>query len=942
MTDFRIENPSKTPSGSITSSGYTMNTNKILGRGSAGVGAIQEITLGTNLSLSGTTINAATGANYWTASGNDIYNNNSGNVGVGTSSPNVKLHAVATDTTIADPSGFSVSLVLQSLVSPPSDSPSFLYGPVTPGGGSGSENSGYTGYSNFDSVDAYVYSYRIINGLYYRSGATYLGNVTLGNSPSGIDWSWSAAVNGDGSGVDGYILNIIDNTMGTNYTYDIGNTTSYADQNPGGSFSSFSDFSGMTASGQSFNFEPYNLAATPSGGGTYASSSGGDFGLTETFNNGSLFWIVHNFSGSSGAIFLLDTTNSNSTTTADNPFYQMSTLGGGGSLPYPQSYGFLSDGSVLNQSFQAYSMATSPSQYFSASSSNSSTTDPNDGQYYYIQFTISSIGGGTQTRVLRQDGYHYDTASYPFAEDAYGPSFVIGNTVTPSGLTTTALTAQNSASLYSEFPALNITSLAGAPAASWIDYPTERLRIGYDPVASQNYIKGSVGLFFRDGSNNTLGNISSGSVKFNTPSNSAWSFLVNTANVSPFFSIFGSSNSSAFGGTANSSSWINLAAGSSTKGQLNFATTGSAPSSPNNGDMWFDGSQLRLQNGSFLAHLLQTGTASQLTTGSYPFPNSSGNLIDGHISDNGSTITTSLGWLFQQGFSLSSSKDITMGAGSRYIGGVRVSFASVSASTSLNQANHSPYIEFTGSTSGRTLTLPTAASVSGLIFAIRNVATVSVSIATTSSQNINLGTGTVTSLTLNQGDYAYFIATASSTWDAHVVYNVLPLANLASGNALTKTDDTNVTLTLGGSPSTALLAASSLTLGWTGTLSVARGGSGDAISFKDNVVLTNQAADISATAFTHGTTAGTYRVSYSLLDTTADITAGAVTLTFGYTDDAGSTTLPSAALVLTSLGRTQGTAYIQLASGNITYSTTHTGLFGTAKYALYMCLERLS
>lgn len=42
--------------------------------------------------------------------------------------------------------------------------------------------------------------------------------------------------------------------------------------------------------------------------------------------------------------------------------------------------------------------------------------------------------------------------------------------------------------------------------------------------------------------------------------------------------------------------------------------------------------------------------------------------------------------------------------------------------------------------------------------------------------------------------------------------------------ALTKTDDTNVTLTLGGSPTTALLAATSLTLGWTGQLALTRGG----------------------------------------------------------------------------------------------------------------------
>lgn len=45
-------------------------------------------------------------------------------------------------------------------------------------------------------------------------------------------------------------------------------------------------------------------------------------------------------------------------------------------------------------------------------------------------------------------------------------------------------------------------------------------------------------------------------------------------------------------------------------------------------------------------------------------------------------------------------------------------------------------------------------------------------------------------------------------------------------SALTKTDDTNVTLTLGGTPATALLQGVSLTLGWTGNLSVGRGGTG--------------------------------------------------------------------------------------------------------------------
>ena len=49
-----------------------------------------------------------------------------------------------------------------------------------------------------------------------------------------------------------------------------------------------------------------------------------------------------------------------------------------------------------------------------------------------------------------------------------------------------------------------------------------------------------------------------------------------------------------------------------------------------------------------------------------------------------------------------------------------------------------------------------------------------------------------------------------------------PTIPTVTPSALTKTDDTNVTLTLGGSASTSLLAATSLTLGWTGTLADSR------------------------------------------------------------------------------------------------------------------------
>jgi hypothetical protein len=67
-------------------------------------------------------------------------------------------------------------------------------------------------------------------------------------------------------------------------------------------------------------------------------------------------------------------------------------------------------------------------------------------------------------------------------------------------------------------------------------------------------------------------------------------------------------------------------------------------------------------------------------------------------------------------------------------------------------------------------------------------------------------------------DKALTYATSSNTFGCNTI------ASTPSGAALTKTDDTNVTLTLGGTPTTALLQATSLTMGWSGQLGLARGG----------------------------------------------------------------------------------------------------------------------
>lgn len=120
----------------------------------------------------------------------------------------------------------------------------------------------------------------------------------------------------------------------------------------------------------------------------------------------------------------------------------------------------------------------------------------------------------------------------------------------------------------------------------------------------------------------------------------------------------------------------------------------------------------------------------------------------------------------------------------------------------------------------------------------------------------------------------------------------------ATGGALTRVNDTNVTATLGGSPTAALLTAVSITLGWTGQLAVARGGTnlasyttGDQLYASGTTTLAKLGIGAANTVQTSTGTAPQWSTSLNL--------AGAITAGGLITANAGLTVASGQTLTLT-------------------------------------------
>lgn len=376
------------------------------------------------------------------------------------------LSLTAADQIIPDPQSFNITLITENLASGPTGNASLIYGPQDNGSGSGTENPGYTGYTSNDTVQATVFSYRIVNGQQYISpGGIDLGTVTLVNNPSGIDWVWTAETNGDGSAVDGYVIQIVDETTSTVNSFDIpgGFTLTYADQNNSGTVS-YPPFGGIFAAGQTINYSPYTIAPSPSNNPYYA--AGTLYSVTDSENNGSFFWVQHTINQGSVAQWriLEDVSSAGFDGSGSQTFNEMALFTGDPTVT-PNHYGILSDGSALSGSWEVYSNNSTLGIY-SSGALGSTTTDPNDGQYYYFDFQPTMPSGPNLAKIIHVDNstgqlYNISSGINNLFLDALGPSFLDGITVTPTVSTNTPLTLNNDSQGSNPAPVLILESNAG-------------------------------------------------------------------------------------------------------------------------------------------------------------------------------------------------------------------------------------------------------------------------------------------------------------------------------------------------------------------------------------------------------------------------------------------------------------------------------------------------
>ena len=149
-----------------------------------------------------------------------------------------------------------------------------------------------------------------------------------------------------------------------------------------------------------------------------------------------------------------------------------------------------------------------------------------------------------------------------------------------------------------------------------------------------------------------------------------------------------------------------------------------------------------------------------------------------------------------------------------------------------------------------------------------------------------------------------------------------------TGAALSKTDDTNVTMTLGGTPLTALLRATSMTLGWAGQLSLTRGGTNGNLVASLGGIVWSDAAQMQILAGTATASkmllsgaSATPSWSTSTIPSSAGATANKALVSDGTNYVLSTVTFPNASATAGKIIRSDGTNWVASTS---TFADTYT------------------
>lgn len=327
-----------------------------------------------------------------------------------------------------------------------------------------------------------------------------------------------------------------------------------------------------------------------------------------------------------------------------------------------------------------------------------------------------------------------------------------------------------------------------------------------------------------------------------------------------------------FGTNSNNNAILQIGAGDATYSSLVLMNSTTLPTTPNVGGIEYSANSPATVGafyGSIQSNIrkrfqmdLGSGTANSFWySDANGYATTSGNPIV--INGAGNILTFAQASIFSLGAAINGTGGLTFGSTSNLnltnvpvIGAARWSYVAKTANYTITNAEY--LVNATANSFN--FTLPTAVSISGRGVYLHNSGSGTETINTTSAQTINGQASGAITLTQNKGIWVFSDGANYISPGVLATAIVGPIAgSQITGAALTKTDDTNVTLTLGGSPTTALVNATSLTLGWTGLLAEARGGTGVAkLILFDHFVDANNGTTVETDLYTDTLVAGQF------------------------------------------------------------------------------------